>query len=124
MQRFREATGKRVLRRAAPDAAWEQLGLGLDPSPELVREYGIFVVYVVKPGRGEAVGSLLRDKSTGKRLERDARGIYWEQDTLSDTWVANKRYGENVVLAWFSARKSPGLDARFERLDRILSGLR
>jgi hypothetical protein len=123
MQRFREATGKRILRRAAPDPAWEQLGLGLDPSPELVREYGIFVVYVVKPGRGEAVGSLLRDKSTGERLDPDARGIYWEQDTLSDTWVANKRYGRNILLAWFSDSTEPATDARFERLDRILSGL-
>ncbi len=123
MQRFREATGKRVLRRAAPDAAWEQLGLGLDPSPELVQEYGTFVVYVVKPGRGEAVGSLLRDKSTGKRLKRDARGIYWERDTLSDTWVANKRYGPNIVLAWFSDSTERATDARFTRVDRILSGL-
>jgi hypothetical protein len=123
-QRFREATGKPVLRKApVTDEAWDQLGLGLDPDPALVERYGTFVVYVVKEGRGNAVGSLLRDKGTQRKLEPDDRGIYWELDTLSETWVANKRYAGNVVLAWFSDSGDRRTDARFHRLDRILRGL-
>jgi hypothetical protein len=67
------------------------------------------------------VASLMRGRRDAGASQADE--LRWELDSLSDTWVANKRYGENVVLAWFSARKSPALDARFERLDRILSGL-
>jgi hypothetical protein len=123
-QRFREATGRPVLRKApVPDVAWEQLGLGLDPNPALVERYGTFVVYVVKEGRGNAVRSLLRDKGTQRELRPDGRGIYWELDTHSNTWVANKRYAGNVVLAWFSDSAERRTDARFARLDRILSGL-
>ena len=122
-QRFTEATGNgKLLRRSAgSDEAWVQLGPGLNPSAEVLRRYGTFVVYVVKQGHGKAVASLMRGRRTAGAAQADE--LRWELDTLSDTWVANKRYGENVVLAWFSARKSPALDSRFERLDQILSGL-
>ena len=122
-QRFVEATGNGRLLRRAPvtDEAWVQLGPGLDPSAEVLERYGTFVVYVVKQGHGQAVASLMRGQRAGGSESGDE--LRWELDTLSDTWVANKRYGENVVLAWFSSRKNPALDARFERLDRILSGL-
>ena len=123
-EEFREHTGERILREAAgEDPAWEQLSIGLDPPEELVREYGIFSIYVVKPGHGQAVRSLLRDKVTGKPLERDVRGIYWEYDRSSRTWIANTRYGSNVVLVWFSGRKERRTDARWERLDAILTAL-
>ncbi len=102
---------------------YEQLGIGLDPPPEALRRYGIFSIYVVEPGADDARAALLTDKTTGEPLEPDERGIYWERDTLSGTWVANKRYGANVVLAWFSDRSQAATDARFERLDRILAGL-
>ena len=121
---FREQTGKGVLRKAAgDDPAWVQLHLGLDPPAALVSQYGVFSIYVVKPGRSEATRSLLRDKTTGKPLERDERGIYWEYDPASRTWIANTRYGSNVVLVWFSGRKERRTDARWERLDAILTAL-
>jgi hypothetical protein len=121
---FREAPGKPKLRKTAePDAAWEQLGFGLNVSEELRGTYGVFSVYVVKPERAEAVRSLLKDKETRKTLERDADGIFWDFDELARSYVAYKRYGPNVVLAWWNEKKEPGTDARWERLDALMSGL-
>jgi hypothetical protein len=51
-------------------------------------------------------------------LKVDARGVYWHQDGPS--WTAMKRYG-NVVLAWNADQRK--LDARFERLHTVLTGL-
>lgn len=124
VREFEQTTGRALTEAAGQDPAWDQLGYGLDPPPALLRRYGIFNVYVVETGNDEALASLLSDKSTAKPLEADTRGVYWERDTQSDTWIAYKRYGENVVLAWFSETTSRRTDARFERLDRILSGLR
>jgi hypothetical protein len=124
VDRFRTQPGQPRLRKAAvPDAAWEQLGLGLDPSQAQLRRYGVFTIYVVKPGRGNAVRSLLSNKETGQPLEPDTRGIYWEFDTLARSWVANTRYGENVVLAWWSEEGERGTDVRWERLHEMLSTL-
>jgi hypothetical protein len=121
---FRQSPGQPKLRRAAgTDAAWEQLSLGLDVSPKLQRRYGTFNVYVVEPGNDEAVDSLLSNKETRKALKRSAEGIYWEFDTLSGSYVAYKRYGANVVLAWWSEREQPVTDVRFERLDRLMADL-
>lgn len=123
VQRFQQETGRRLERTVVPDAAWEQLGLGLNPSQALVRRYGIFSVYVAKQGRVAAIGSLLRDKATKKPLERGARGVYWELDSNSGTWIAYKRYARNVVLVWFSGETTQALDARWVRLDRVFAGL-
>lgn len=118
---FRQASGGTQLRGAAtPDVAWEQLGLGLDPSPRQQRRYGTFTVYVVEAGRDEAVDSLLSDKDTAKPLAQGADGIYWDFDELSNSYVAHKRYGANVVLAWWNEKPEPGTDARFERLDALM----
>jgi hypothetical protein len=124
VQEFGQAPGQPKLRRTAePDAAWEQLGLGLNVSEELRRRYGVFNVYVVKPTRTEAVQSLLKDKETRKTLEQDAQGIFWEFDELARSYVAYKRYGPNVVLAWWNEEKEPAIDARWARLDALMSGL-
>jgi hypothetical protein len=120
---FQRETGRGLEAAAEQDPSWEQLSYGLDPSPAVLRRYGIFSVYVIEPGNVQAVSSLLADKGTGAPLEADGDGIYWERDSLSKTWIAYKRYGENVVLAWFSERKTRETDDRFARLDRILSGL-
>jgi hypothetical protein len=124
VQEFRQAPGEPRLRKTAePDAAWEQLGLGLNISEELRRRYGVFNVYVVKPGRTEALQSLLKDKETRKELDRDANGMFWDFDDLAGSFVAYKRYGPNVVLAWWNEKKEPGIDARWARLDALMSGL-
>ncbi len=120
---FQEEAGRSLEQAAGADEAWEQLGFGLNPSPALQRRYGIFNVYVVEEGNDEAVTSLLSDKATGEPLGRDAEGIYWEHDSLSGTWIAYRRYGENVVLAWFSESDARETDARWSRLDGILSTL-
>ena len=100
---------------------YEQLGIGLDPPAEALRRYGIFSIYVVEPGEEEARAALLTDKTSGKPLEPDERGIYWEYDDHSKTWIANTTYGENVVLVWFSEKRKRETDARWERLDQFLS---
>jgi hypothetical protein len=120
---FQRETGRGLEEAASQDPSWEQLSYGLDPAPDVLRRYGIFTVYVVEPGNGEALRSLLADKATGEPLAADADGIRWELDSLSKTWIAYKRYGANVVLAWFSERKQRATDERFARIDRILSGL-
>jgi hypothetical protein len=120
---FERETGLRLRESPGEDEAWEQLGLGLDPSPALVRRYGIFSVYVVEPGNAEAVASLLADKETGEPLEPDGSGIRWERDPLSRTWVAHKLYGANVVLVWFSESARRRTDERWARLDASLAGL-
>ena len=122
-QRFQEATGRPLEPAAVPDPAWDQLGYGLDEPKTLVDRYGIFNVYVGKPGKTASLAGLFNDKATGKPLARGSDGAYWELDSQSKTWVAYKRYGGNVVLVWFSASKEQAADARFQRLDSILSGL-
>ena len=67
--------------------------------------------------------SLLADKDTAKPLQADADGIYWDYDELAKSYVAQKRYGANVVLAWWNESRKQGTDERWERLDGILQGL-
>jgi hypothetical protein len=120
---FKRDTGRSLMRAATDDVAWDQLSYGLNPSQKLLDKYGIFSVYVGKPQHLAALGSLLHDKATKKALEKDPEGVYWELDSNSGTWIAYKRYPPNVVLAWFSESKTQAVDTRFERLDRVLSGL-
>ena len=123
VQQFERETGRPLQRAAEPDVAWDQLSYGLDPSPELLEQYGIFSVYVAKEGHVDALTSLLKDKATKKTLERDKDGVYWELDSNSGTWIAYKRYGRNIVLVWFSESKQQAVDERWERLDGVLDDL-
>jgi hypothetical protein len=120
---FKRDTGRPLEPAAVDDPAWDQLGYGLNPSQELLDKYGIFSIYVAKPGHVNALDSLLHDKATKKALQKDPEGVYWELDSNSGTWIAYKRYPPNVVLAWFSGSKTQAVDTRFERLDRVLAGL-
>jgi hypothetical protein len=119
---FEDEAG-RPLQETVPDPSWEQLGFGLNAPPAVIERFGTFSIYVVDEEDPEALTSLLRDKATGEPLETDDDGIYWERDSLSNTWIAHSLYGENVVLAWFSESRQPQTDERWERLDEILSGL-
>ena len=121
---FKRASGGTQLRgTATPDVAWEQLGLGLNATPAQQKQYGTFTIYVVEPENDEAVTSLLSDKDTAKPLARAEDGIYWDFDELAGTYVAYKRYGPNVVLAWWNEQAEQGTDARFERLDALMQEL-
>jgi hypothetical protein len=122
-QTFKQATGRPLEPAAVSDPAWDQLGYGLDMPRSLVDRYGIFNVYVGKPGKSASLASFFKDKDTDEPLARSGDGIYWELDSQSKTWVAYKRYGGNVVLVWFSGSKKQAADERFDRLDSILSGL-
>jgi hypothetical protein len=108
------------LETAAPDPAWEQLGPGLDIPPAEQERYGTFTIYVVDPEDPEAVGSLLADKDTAQPLQADADGIYWDFDELAKSYVAQKRYGSNVVLAWWNEQRDKGTDERWDRLDEVM----
>jgi hypothetical protein len=124
VRQFRTVEGMPALRTAAaPDPSWEQLSMGLDVSPAVQKKYGTFTIYVVDPEDREAVASLLADKDTAKPLEQGADGIYWDYDDLAKSYVAQKRYGPNVVLAWWNEKRQEGTDARWERLDALLQDL-
>jgi hypothetical protein len=123
VQEFEEVPGMPPLQSSAPDPSWEQLGLGLDLPAADQKRYGTFTIYVVDPEDHEAVKSLLADKDTAKPLQPDATGIYWDYDELAKSYVAQKRYGANVVLAWWNEKREQGTDARWQRLDRILQGI-
>ncbi|MBW3592438.1 MAG: hypothetical protein KY396_01970 [Actinobacteria bacterium] len=119
---FGAQPGELSLRRfGGTDGKFEQLGIGLDPPPAALRRYGIFSIYVVEPGEKDARAALLTDKTTGAPLEPDERGIYWEYDDHSKTWIANTTYGENVVLVWFSEKPERETDIRWERLHEFLT---
>jgi hypothetical protein len=120
---FTEETGDKLRSAAGTDPSWEQFNFGLNPPPALVEQYGIFTIYVVDPSDLDAVDSLLADKTTGEPLPKDADGVQWEKDELSGTWIAYRRYADNVVLSWFSESAKQQTDERFERLDAVLSGL-
>ena len=122
-QTFKQVTGRPLEPAAVSDPAWDQLGFGLDMPQSLVDRYGIFNVYVGKPGKTASLASFFKDKDTEKPLARSSDGVYWELDSQSKTWVAYKRYSGNVVLVWFSGSKAQAADERFDRLDSILSGL-
>ena len=123
VQRFQEEPGSPLLREAGGDPAFRQLGFGLNPAPRLLERYGVFSIYVVDADRPQALTSLLRDKATGRPLEADPSGVYWERDTQSRSWIAYKRYGTNVVLVWWAESAERSADARWRRLDRVLTGV-
>lgn len=120
---FQAEAGAQLFRKQGPggDPAWDQLGFAENASPALIERYGIFSIYVVKPGEKDAMASLFRDTATKKPLPH-RRGIYWELDTHSDTWTAHTRYA-NLVLVWFTEQTQPAVDARWHRLHRLLRDL-
>jgi nitrous oxide reductase accessory protein NosL len=124
IQQFDDVPGMPPLETAAgSDPSWEQLSLGLDLSPAQQQRFGTFTIYVVDPEDPEAVTSLLADKDTAEPLEADAQGIYWDYDELAKSYVAQKRYGPNVVLAWWNEQRKEGTDERWQRLDELLRGI-
>ncbi len=121
IREFREAGMPRLQIAPVPDPSWDQLGFGLDAPPATQERYGTFAIYVVDPGDDEAVASLLADKDTAQPIQPDADGIYWDYDELAKSYVAQKRYGENVVLAWWNERREKGVDVAWVRLDELLT---
>lgn len=122
-QFLRSEEGAQLERTATPDSAWEQLGVGLNATPKEQRTFGTFTIYVVEPENDEAVTSLLSDKDTAQPLAQGSDGIYWDYDELAKSHVAYKRYGSNVVLAWWNEQAEQGTDERWERLDALMEGL-
>jgi hypothetical protein len=117
-----DAGGAPLVRKSGQgDSAWDQLGLPEDASQRLIDRFGIFSIYVVHPGKKTAMDSLFRDKATRKPLAH-RRGIYWELDTHSNTWTAHTRY-QNLVLVWFTESERPAVDARWQRLHKLLRDL-
>ena len=123
VQEFLAVESAQLEEAAGSDPAWEQLGLGLNPTPQQQKRYGTFSIYVVKPGRDEAVDSLLTDKETAEPLQADSSGIYWDYDELSRSYIAHKQYGPNVVVAWWNEKGAPGVDVRWRRLDALMQSV-
>lgn len=120
IEQFAAQAGRPLVRAAGSEGeAWDVLGFGEDVPEPVYRRYGTFSVYVAKREHKRTVSSLMRDKTSGKPLERKGE-LLWEFDELSQGWVAHKQYGPNVVLVWFSEKKQPRVDARWHRLDRLL----
>jgi hypothetical protein len=116
------AGGAPLVRKSGPgDTAWDQLGLAEDAPQHLIDRFGIFSIYVVDPGENAAMDSLFRDKATRKPLAH-RRGIYWELDSHSNTWTAHTRY-KNLVLVWFTESEQPAVDARWQRVHKLLRDL-
>jgi hypothetical protein len=117
-----DAGGAPLVRKSGPgDTSWDQLGLAEDASQRLIDRFGIFSIYVVHPGERTAMDSLFRDQATHKPLAH-RRGIYWELDTHSNTWTAHTRY-QNLVLVWFTESERPEVDARWQRVHKLLRDL-
>jgi hypothetical protein len=96
--------------------------LVLEHDPELARRYGSFSVLVCE------------DRSTRdeqlKGMTPDAEGIYWHAETpergprAGETdWVAEKPYGEDLLLIWTSDTRKPETSAQWGRLDRVMRDL-
>jgi hypothetical protein len=83
-------------------------------SEQMSDRYGSFLIYVLHRAGGERMYTL----DDGQPVKPDAQGIYWHQD--DGQWEAMKPY-ENVVLEWMAEERS--VDARFRRLDGVLSHL-
>lgn len=79
----------------------------------LRRRYGYFTILVQVDPREK---TLRLDPVNGRRPDRD--GIYWLRHDRQ--WYVLKRYGPRVAVGWL-AGKSRRLDARWRRLDGILS---
>jgi hypothetical protein len=125
IKRFRKATT--YLLRTNEDLSYEgvqAIGYGLNMPMTLRAKYGRFVIYVISGGDVEStVGELLVDVHTGELGTPDARGIYWERDaTIGGEvyWTAKKRFGDNVVLWWYTLGETQGTDAAYSRLSKIL----
>jgi hypothetical protein len=125
VKRFKAATGDTLRRdRAASDpGVYEALDFGSRPSFSLTARYGQITIFVVVADDVDAaVLELLEDSHTGGLAKPDAKGIYWEEGlTLHGerTWLAKKRYGQNLVLWSLGERKRT--DRRFARVDRVLA---
>jgi hypothetical protein len=58
----------------------------------------------------------------------DERGIYWsrtlnERSKIPDVWIAEKRFGANVMLHWSPGPGERVTDERWVTLDRVLSAI-
>jgi hypothetical protein len=105
---FHSATGDSL--RAQPGDELDALSIERGDSGR----YGSFYVVVMRKPDDEDFYKI----ENALPLKSDQRGIFWHQDGPS--WTAMKRYG-NVVLAWRADEQK--LDARFDRLHTILTGL-
>lgn len=91
--------------------------------------YGQFLIYVAKTEKGAALAASNRPSFPGDKLyPRDAHGIVWfrtcppKEVKLSCFYMANRRFGRNVVLNWIS-RDGRTVTPGFERVSEVLGGL-
>jgi hypothetical protein len=89
------------------------------------REWGRFGIGVFLKEKQQALQEAFEQQTDAigdaPPVRPDERGIVWARSDLPG-WFALKEYDEGVVLSW-SGNGRKVTDARWERLDEILSGL-
>lgn len=99
-----------------------------DDRAAMIRRYGLFTIYVVVRDPKQGVARIV-ESNVGQTVEPpDAGGIYWArmcppaQVSHRCFFSAYKRFGNNVVLGWIAGRRAV-MDARFDRVSRVLASL-
>jgi hypothetical protein len=108
---FRAQTGLRLVNfRAAstPDAT------SLRTRPYGTSRFGTFQLFVLNPRKLQRMRRVFTHG-----VARDARGIHWVPDQAGG-WIAVTVHDRNLVLAWFPAHGSRGVDPSWVRLSRAV----
>lgn len=122
VDRFKAATGAKLLVDKGSSYPGHYTALSLPPSITNQGRYGRFTLYVVGPATTAAdLTQLLADGHTGVLGTPGASGIYWESGRYlsgGTYWLAKKQYGGNLVLwRWGATQK---VDPAFARLHKLL----
>jgi hypothetical protein len=137
MQTFKEASGHELQRRSLSEKIRKFLhaprietlsftrvsetasGVDLTKDPALTERYGNFVIYVFEDRKTRD------DRIDGGRADHD--GNHWRNDVPErgpdagkPYWVADKAYGDTVLLSWVSDTRRPETSVQWERLDTLL----
>ena len=135
---FEEATGHELHRHSLSEKIRRSLGaprmellsftrwverpkhtLRSETDPLLARRYGVFTIFVCQD-------RFTRDDRLSG-LKRYENGIYWREavsergpNAYKPYWVANKPYGEIVLLEWTSESGRRETSAQWDRLSALL----
>ena len=125
-KRFKTATGEKLVPSKTLSYAghYRAYDLGVPTAAKKAR-WGTFTVYLVTGSSVDAeVTDLLADAHTGALGTPAAGNVYWEQGVSifgTTYWMAKRRYGQNVVLAWTNASGQKKTDATWKRLHGALT---
>jgi hypothetical protein len=119
---FKRETGYVLVRRSDVPPGLEALNTERDT------ELGAFTIFVVSKDPEANVRRLLKSAPGAKTEAPNAEGIYWtrvcppKKVHLACFFVAQKRFGSNVLLNWVNTNERE-TDGSFDRLSQLLAGL-